>query len=369
MLQLIDGFRIGGAELNLLEQIENFDKKKYDITVCSFSDAGSLKSEFERLGLRVILITRKHRFDPTVFFKLLQLIRENKFKIVQTTLFYADVVGTLVAHFSKVPLVISLETASHNNVFYAKLHRRFLYWLAMRYVTCVIAVSQEVKDSIVKWAKVVPEKIKVIPNAVNLNIFKPTNNNLKQELGIFDSYPVLGVVARLSKVKGHTYLIQAVKKIVRDFPKTKCLFVGDGECRNELEEQVKQLELENNFLFLGFRKNVADLLHQMDIFILPSVSEGLPNVVVEAMACSKPVVGSNVGGIPEAIKNGINGTLVPPKDIDALASTILNLAKDKELQIQMGKNGRKLVEEKYSLEHQIQQFEDLYQYYFESIKN
>jgi len=204
----------------------------------------------------------------------------------------------------------------------------------------------------------------VIPNAVDLKLFDAVTlgaEKKKKELGIVDSYPVLGVVARLTPVKGHSVLIGGVSKLVKKYPKLHCLFIGDGESKPDLEKQINDAGLVRNFSFLGFRQDVSKLLSTLDIFVLPSLTEGMPNVILEAMACSVPIIATHVGGIPEVVKDGWNGLLIPPEDPETLASSILKLLKDRTLRIQMGRNGRKHVQEKYSLDMQIQRFIQIYE--------
>jgi len=364
ILHLIEGFRIGGAEVNLLEQIKQLTLMGYDQAVCSFDDVGALKAEYQRLGIPLYIIQRRHRFDPAVFIKLYRLIRKEKFSIIQTVLFYPDVVGVLTGLAVGVGTRISVETASHYNEFFSPVYRRLMYRTAMKHVTKIIAVSDEVKKSIVQRERIQSSRITVIPNAVDLKLFDAVTlgaEKKKKELGIVNSYPVLGVVARLTPVKGHSVLIRGVSKLVKKYPKIHCLFIGDGELEPDLKKQINDAGLKRNFSFLGFRQDVSTLLSTLDIFVLPSLTEGMPNVILEAMACSVPIIATHVGGIPEVVKDGWNGLLIPPEDPENLALSILRLFKDRTLRIQMGRNGRKHVQEKYSLDIQIQRFIQIYE--------
>ena len=134
------------------------------------------------------------------------------------------------------------------------------------------------------------------------------------------------------------------------------------EYKKALEKLTQELGLNNHVLFLGFRNDITCLLNTLDLFVLPSVSEGLPNVVLEAMACSLPVVATSVGGVPEILANKQNGILVPPRDPMAIATAILELLDNRERRVSIGLNARKFVEKKFSLETQVNQFQKLYDY-------
>ena len=147
-------------------------------------------------------------------------------------------------------------------------------------------------------------------------------------------------------------------------PDVTGLLVGYGKLREKLEAQVKAAKLENNFIFLGIRKDVNELLRAFDIFTLPSLFEGLPNVILEAMATAKPVVASTVDGNPELVQDKVTGLLVPPTDVDALANALIYLLKHKAEAREMGERGEKSVEEMFSLKRQMQNFENLYEEFY-----
>ncbi|MCD4665495.1 MAG: glycosyltransferase [Bacteroidales bacterium] len=274
-------------------------------------------------------------------------------------------IGALAAKLANVKIVFSWETASHtNNVFHGSIQRRVGYRLAMKFVNKIIAVSGEVKKSLIEWRRINPAKIKVIHYGVDISKFNTSNKILKKkEIGVNGILPILGVVSRLQLEKGHIHLLQALLEIVKKFPDTKCIFVGSGSYRKELEKKVQMLHLEKNILFLGFRDDIAELLVMMDIFILPSLSEGMPNAVLEAMACSIPVVATSVGGIPEAIINRESGILVPPGDPQALAEQIINLLNISEFRKKIADGARERIKNYFSNDRQFMKFQTLYQSY------
>jgi glycosyltransferase involved in cell wall biosynthesis len=365
IVQLVDGFRLGGAETKLLELIKNLDQKRYKITVCSLLDIGSLKDDFELLGINVKVFNRKNRFDVTLIPKLIRFLRKERVHILQSTLFYADALGPISARLAGVPVVVSWETCSHHHLFFNPVHRGLAYRLAMKFVDKVVVVSNDVRKSIESIRKVDPLRIKTIHYGVDLKRFENISQSLnkkKREIGLNSEYPIIGIVARFDEIKGHRYFIEAFNEIVLKYPKSKCLLIGDGECRANLEIQCQDSELTKNVLFLGFRNDVVELLTILDIFVLPSISEGLPNAILEAMACTVPVVATNVGGIPEIITNNVTGKLVQPRNSKDLANAVLQLLENNKKMRKIAENGRNFIKNEFSLNKQVQQFEALYEY-------
>jgi glycosyltransferase involved in cell wall biosynthesis len=236
--------------------------------------------------------------------------------------------------------------------------------MAIRFCDKVISVSNATADWLVQKRGVPRRKVLVIPYGVNLKLYRPGRNlELRKKIGLPVEARVVGVVARLHPQKGHRYLIEAAQTIVRAHPKVRFVLVGDGELRGELEQMVLQSNLAEHFLFLGFRDDVRDLLQIFDLFVLPSLYEGLPNVILEAMASGLPVVATSVDGTKELIVDNETGFLVPPKDSAALAEKIGLLLADKERSAIFGLKGRQRVEAHYSLELEVKSFQNLYEKY------
>jgi len=167
-------------------------------------------------------------------------------------------------------------------------------------------------------------------------------------------------VARLSREKNHALLVRAFSKAVQSCPNLELWLVGDGELRRDIEELVKQLGLEEKVKFFGVRSDVPELLSQADIFVLSSDYEGFGLVVAEAMAAGLPVIATAIGGIPEILEGGRAGILVPPKDVDALAKAIVELARDEKKRAELSDYGRKLVAERFDIRRTVREYEKLY---------
>jgi glycosyltransferase involved in cell wall biosynthesis len=211
--------------------------------------------------------------------------------------------------------------------------------------------------------KVDPSKIIVVYNGVDQEIFIPAENQsaLKARLGIQPADLVVGTVSSLYLHKGHRYLLQAVPLVLGAFPSTKFLIVGDGPLRKKLEGQAKDLNISAHLVFTGKRKDVPDLLSAMDVFVLPSCSrEGLGISIIEAMALEKPVVATEIGGIPEVVADEETGYLVPPKNPDALAEAIVKFLQSPPRAKEMGRRGRARFEEKFTKRKMLSEVEYLY---------
>ncbi len=359
VLQLVEGMNWGGAETKLLELIVNMDRERFETTVCSLGMGDRLKDRFDELGIPFVNFARRGKVDPRLIWDVSKLIRKEKFDVVMTTLFYADVVGALASAISPNKAVFSWETISAPE--WLIKHRLLAYRFAMKFCSKVVSVSHATAKWLVDERGLSENQITVIPYGVNLELYKQGRSpELREELGISADARVVGVVARLHPQKGHCYLIDAAQKVVEDHENVVFVFAGDGELRKPLEEQVAEANLSNHVKFLGFRSDVKELLTTFDIFCLPSLYEGLPNVILEAMACALPVVATSVDGTVELIDDGSTGFLVQPKQPQTLASRISALLDDADLRQRFGQQGRRKVEEQYSLRMQVENFQNLY---------
>ena len=292
-----------------------------------------------------------------IFFELLysfNIIKMNKINIIHSHwIIPQGLIGAICSKIYNIPHVSTVHGSdvnmAKNNVFL----KNIVSFIIKN--SCSITVNSTfTKNLIVDIAtKSNENKIEIIPMGVDLNRFSPVNGiSLKKK---YTDGELLLFVGRLIDWKGALYLVKAMKDVVDTFPKTKLLIVGDGPERSELEKLILELKLKENINLLGEIKNteVRNYYSISDIFIIPSIvvnghTEGLGVVTIEAMACGTPAIGTNVGGIPDVIKDGYNGFLVPPKSSDALATKIIEILSNQELQEFFTKNGIRTVKEKFS---------------------
>ncbi|MEE9169405.1 MAG: glycosyltransferase [bacterium] len=366
ILQVVDGFRMGGAENKLLELIERLDCNKYKVMLANVGPGGPLQSQFEELGIEIFNFSRKWAFDPKPFYQLYQLMRERRIDVVQTTLFWADFIGTLAAKCAGVRLIVSWETVSHSgDPYHNNFQRRNGYRLMAKLSNLIVAVSHEVKYSLIRHRRINPSKIRVIHYGVDLDKFHPNGNqkriSKRKAMNITADSVLIGIVARLEPWKGHSVFIEAFAEVAPRFSNAHVVFIGDGSLRAKLESMVKDYGLQSRIQFLGIRKDIADLLHCIDLFVLSSLpGEGLPNVLLEAMACKKSVIATSVGGVPELVRDGINGHIVPASNKKALGWALEKMLGDNAHLQLLGKMALTTVQREFSLKNQISAFEEIF---------
>ena len=218
----------------------------------------------------------------------------------------------------------------------------------------VVCVSKQVKNHLASRG-VKEEKLKVIYTGIDTKKFTPTiKKDLKKELGI--DGVLVGIVAVLRAAKRHTDLINAIKDL-----DVKLAIIGDGPQRENLENLIKELNLENKVFMLGHRDDVSEILPSLDIFVLPSSQEALGTSILEASACGVSVVASNVGGIPECVEDGKSGFLFEAQNVKDLREKLTLLINDENLRKQFGEYGRKMAEEKFSVEKMVSDTQKLYE--------
>ena len=364
VLQLVEGLSYGGAEDKLVELINHMDISKFNTILCSLGLGDDIRDKVEKSGINLVMMPRKKRLDLGLLVKLVKLMKDEQIDIVMTTLFYADVIGAIAGRLAGVKAVFSWETISAPEWLIKR--RLWPYQFAIRYCTKVISVSRATAKFLIEQRGVPEDKVKIIPYGVNHRQYVLGDGKAAREsLGLNGKDFVIGMVARLHPQKGHQYLFEAAKPIVEKYPHVKFLLVGEGEIRRELEDSVKKMDLTSNISFLGHRTDVKDLLKAFDVFTLPSLFEGLPNVVLEAMSAGKPVVASSVDGTVEAVVDGETGLLVPPGDPEKLKDAYIKLIEDREQAREMGINGRKRIEDVFSLDRQVEAFQNLYEEYYQ----
>ena len=172
--------------------------------------------------------------------------------------------------------------------------------------------------------------------------------------------PIVGCIGALVEHKGHRYLVHAAADIVRAVPEARVVIFGEGDLRHELSRLIHELGLERHVLLPGFRPDVLSLLKAFDVFVMPSITEGLGTSILDAMACTKAVVASDVGGIPEVVERDVTGLLVPPRDASALSAAVIRLLRDPALAGRLGGAGRARVERRFTADRMVQETLDVY---------
>ena len=349
LLYLINSFVMGGAEKSMVRILSGLDKNKYDTMAVSLQERSEkLLPELEKTGVNIVKLSATSKYDIRVAYKLYKLIKEFVPDVLLCSLFHSTILGRLTGTLAKTPIIINWE---HNENFGSTL-RRWLNRATISLPDKIFCDSEKVRKQVIK--KLCPNKnsVQTIPIG-GIDLAQYSCLERKQSPAV-----AVGTVGMLTKQKGFTYLIEAAKLVFEKNPNTRFSIVGDGPEFENLKNLIKKLQLEETVDLLGLRRDIPDLLSKWDIYVQPSMWEGLCITVVEAMACGLPVLASNVGGIPESVFEGRNGFLVPPKDPFALATRILYLIENPDLRIAMGAQSRKIAEEKYSLHKMCENIEE-----------
>jgi glycosyltransferase involved in cell wall biosynthesis len=223
-----------------------------------------------------------------------------------------------------------------------------------RQVDCFICASAAIRDMIV--ADGVPgSRVFVVHEGIDLgHVEAAPPANLHAELWLPHHAPIVGNVAALVPHKGQRHLIEAAVLVLKKIPDARFVIAGEGELREALERQIKEHHLEKHVFLVGFRPDVLSVHKAFDIFVMSSVTEGLGTSLLDAMACGKPIVATTAGGMPEVVRDGETGLLVPPRDHEAMATAIVKLLTDEPMRRTMGATGEARVQEHFSAERMVQ---------------
>lgn len=360
---LITSLELGGAQTVLINLLRHLDRTLFAPTViCLYGSDTPAAAAISAADVPIIdlQMTRKWRVDA--FWRLYQLLHREKPSILHNILFHAVVPGRILGRLAGVPIILSWR---QNVELGSKWRDRFNRW-TISLDDHVVAVSEAAQQAEIHRSGINPGQIALIPNSVDLaniqqQVTQTDRHLVRQTLGLPTNALVIGSIGRLHPQKGLAFLLEAMLFVCEAVPKVCLLVMGDGDLRQQLSDQTKSLGLQEVVLFARARDNVPQVLAAIDLFVLPSLWEGLPLVVLEAMAAGLPVVATAVGGTPELVVEGETGLLVPPRDPAALAQAILALLNDPELAQRLGENGRLRVATQFTIQQMVQQTENLYQ--------
>lgn len=361
VLHLIDGLTFGGAETLLRDLAVRLEQRGYRITV-GYSTPGPFVQVLLDMGLTLKRIPRFALIDPFFMFRMIRLMRLDPPQIVHTHLFKSDFHGRLAARLADVPVVVS---TLHNNDSWAK-HRVLghLYGETARFADHLIAVSPEVREYHLAKTGVPARKVTVIENGVDISAFSGNEaeaRSIRAEFGVDDNAPLFGIIGRLKPQKDLPTFLYAAAKILRQRSDARFLVVGDGPLMDELVLMAKELRLLPALIFTGMRKDIPAIMKAIDVLVLSSLWEGLPVILLEAMAAARPVVSTAVDGVKGVAVHNRTALLVSPSSPDELSVACLQLAGDPLLRENLGKAGLQRVAELYSMDSMTDRISDLYE--------
>lgn len=359
ILHLIETSGPGGAEKMLISLVEHLDKTQYKSIIGLLKD-GWLNAQLKERGFHTVIIPQRRGLDLGWIYKCIKLIRQKHVDLLHAHEFTMNVYGSIAAWSTGIPAI----TTVHGKAYYVNnWRRRLAYRFVARTSARMVAVSEDIRRYLMERVGVRSDSLITIYNGIDSKQFASSEDRvrIRKELGISETAPAIGTIGNLYPVKGHTDLLKAAAQVVRMFPESVFLIVGRGDLLSRLQIEAGELGLANNVMFIGFREDIPALLQAMDLFVLPSLSEGLSLSLLEAMAAGKPVVATTVGGNPEVISHGETGFLVPPGHPESLSSRIILLLQDQPLARKFGINGQQRVYEKFGLEQMVHSYRHLYE--------
>ena len=321
---------------------------------------GVLSDRIQNEGIPVTILDESGRSHLSLFQAVLATIRHIKPDVVHTHGYKENLLGGFAAKLNRIPNIVRTY---HGKSMIGDFMRYNIIELINAYLLMdvSIAVSNDLKRFLVKHG--VPSKrITVVHNGIVPcnKITAHEKKILRKNLGIGCDEKIIGTIGRMVAVKDHITFINGAKLVLERLPKVKFMIVGDGPLKEKLEQYVRDLGISSRFYFTGFREDATDLLQLFDIFVLTSLHEGIPLALLEAMSLGKPVVATTVGGIPEVIKDNVDGILIPSGDSKDIAESCIRIFNDDTLRNCLSKKAQHQVQEKFILNAMVKNTFDVY---------
>jgi glycosyltransferase involved in cell wall biosynthesis len=373
LMKFVCLFGFGGTERQFANLAGRLDRARFEPRFGCMMRWGHFLGEIEAQGIPVSEYRVRSLWKPPALARQLGLaadMRRDRIEIVHSYNFYANVFAVPAARLAGVPVVIaSIRDAG---VYLTPAQKRVQRFVA-RFADCVLVNAESIRQWLI-GEDYPQEKIRIVRNGIDLSKFAQARSGagIRRELGLPADAPLVVTLARVNPQKGLEYFIDAAAAVGRRFPDARFLVVGEGlfghkggvardvAYQRELERRAARLGLGERVLFTGFRADVPELLSEASVSVLPSLSEGLSNTLLESMAAGVPAVATTVGGNPELIEDGSSGLLVPPRDAGALARAMVAILGDRDLARTLGEEAKRRVVEHFSLERMVRETEDLY---------
>ncbi len=357
---LVHTYGFGGLENMVTNLVNHLDPDRFESTIISFAPLKPLNNRIDTNHVRVLSLNKRGGNNPILIYKVCQLLKNIGVDIVQTHNWGTALEGILGAKLAHVPAIVHAERGTIEGKKRNIILQRFLWGLAKQ----VLSVSEAHRKKVTAIVGFPHGQIKAIVNGVDTERFSPKpeiKNEVRAKLGLKKDRICIGTVGSLRPVKNQMLLINACKVVFSRFEHVEVLIVGEGPLKTQLMQTVASLGFSERIHFAGSQSNIPEILNALDIFVLPSLSEGMPNAVLEAMACGLPVIATAVGGVPEVIDNPRDGIVIDSQDEEALVSALTHLLENKDSRAEMGTQGRLRMLKHFSLKKMVRTYETLYQ--------
>ncbi len=353
----------GGAERVARDLLVELDPKRFErILFVSRPPADrtgeQVVADLRRRGVDVRFLRRRFKYDPLAWWPLFRALRSERVDVLHTHAFGQNAWGSLLGRLAGVPVVIAHE---HNRDFNGRaLHPVIDRELIARCAAAMIVVSDDARRRMIEVERIPAERLVLLPNGVQA-LPRGDGRALRADLGIGTEDPVVGTICIIRSEKALDVLVRAAALLARRFPRLRLLIAGTGPDRGRVEAVTEQLGLSDRVRFVGARTDVHDVLAAIDVAVICSDYEGSPRSILEFMDAGKPIVATEVGGIPEAIEDGVHGLLVPPRDEAALAAAIGGVLADLDGGSEMGARARDRCRREFSLGRTVESLQRLYE--------
>jgi glycosyltransferase involved in cell wall biosynthesis len=362
VLLFTDSFSRGGTERQFVRLVKSLDRSQYDLTIACLHRRGQLLSEAESTGIPIVEfpINSLYNFRAAqLFAQLVRFLRREQIQIVHAFDFYTSLFAVPAARVAGVPVVLASrrELLHLRNPWQQQAIR-----VACRLATGVVVNSRAACNDVIGPESAIRNRVELLPNCIDLREFEPrlSSAEVRRELGVSPNSIVIAALGNLRPEKDLETFLLAARHILDVIPSAEFLLIGDGPERDRLKQTVDELHLTKQVYFLSDRSDVADLLGAIDILVMSSSTESFPNAILEAMAVGRPVVATNVGGIPELVEEGQTGFLVPVRDPTAIADRVLCLYRDSDRRQRMGRAARARVESNFTVEDIVARLDGIY---------
>lgn len=353
ILHLITGLEIGGAEILLLRTLPKM-QNAFDNRVCCIIGRGPIGKRLENAGIPVYYLDLKNIFDLKIILKFKKIINEFKPDILLTYLIHADLFGRI---FGRIFGIKKIVCSKHGSLLQWEF-LKYLDRLTKSLVTHYTALTEVEKSILIKTLGIKEEKIFINPNGIETKEFDfEINKKQKQdELGIKNDNTNIVCVSKLRNKKGHEYLLEAFETLYKENNKLNLIIVGDGEKEDFLREYISNYSSKNNIYFLGNRDDIKEILSISDIFVMPTLAEGMSIAILEAMASGLPIITTDIPANKVLIQNMESGILVQPKSSLEIAEKISLLLKNIELRKKLGQAAKKRAELEFDFDLKMKKF-------------
>lgn len=366
VLNMFSGKEVGGIARVVLPLLTSLNGNRCVVTTLFLSDGPMLEMARD-LGLRTHLLQRRSSIDISLIKKISAFISKEGFDIIHTHSIVSNFYGRSSILNKNVKLVTTVHADVSSEIQDATgswIKSKIWYLVdtfMARYSTLLIANSEATRKNI-KERGVKDEKISVIHNGIVCNDMSGVVSSeiIRKKYDIPLTSPLIGTAGRLTKSKNQVLLIHAAPAVLQEFPDAYFLIVGDGNLKEDFVGEAAKLGISSKVIFTGWQEDIYSFIMAMDVFVMPSQKEGFGIAVLESMACSKPVVATDVGGLGEIVVDGETGFMVPEGDNRMLAEKIVTILKDSALLCKMGERGRSHLEEKFSVETMAEETQALY---------